>query len=201
MKRACKGFTLIETVISLVLLSFIMIIGYQGLVFGLDQWQKGHERMQGRYDYHQAIGWMRDKLGSAENLQRKGGDNRSVLFDGKTDSVEFLARYDRARSKGLYVSKIFLNPDNHRLYVSYYLHHPDIAGRPENIVPQQVALLSDIASAKFAYYGRQPGSKKTGWHSSWPQQSSLPRLLRVDIETLDGGNYRSLISILSSNNA
>jgi len=200
MKRDCSGFTLIEMVISLVLLSFITTIGYQGLVFGLDQWQRGHDKMQRQYDYHQAVGWMRDKLGSAENVRRIGGDNRSFLFDGTAQSVEFVARYDRTRSKGLYVNKVFLDADDHRLYVSYYLHHPDVAGKRENIISQQVSLLTDISSVQFSYYGRKLGSKKTGWHSSWPEQPSLPRILRVDIETVDGIRHRSLISILTSNN-
>ena len=196
----CHGFTLIETVISLVLLSLITLIGYHGLVFGLEQWQKGHLEMQRQYDYHQAMGWMRDKLGSAEKVRRIGKDDQTYLFDGTTQSVEFVARYDRTHRSGLYVSRIYLDPENHRLFVSYYLHHPDVAGNPGNNEPQGVTLLSNVSSAQFSYYGRQLGSSKRGWHPSWPEQNSLPQLLRLDIETEDGERHRSLVNILTSNN-
>ena len=201
MKRnSTSGFTLIETVISLTLLSFITIIGYQGLIFGMNQWRSGHDRMQDQYDYHQAIAWMRDKLGSAEKVRRIGGDDQAYLFDGTPRSVEFVARYDRTRRGGLYVSKIYLDQRDHDLYVSYYLHHPDVARNLENLVPERVVLLADIASIRFSYYGRQLGLKKKAWHDSWPDQNSLPQLLKLDIETVDGVNYETLLSVLTSNN-
>ena len=201
MKRnSASGFTLIETVISLTLLSFITIIGYEGLIFGMNQWRSGHDRMQHQYDYHQALGWMRDKLGSAEKVIRIGGDDQAYLFDGTPRSVEFVARYDRTRRGGLYVSKIYLDQRDHSLSVSYYLHHPDVVKNLENVVPQRVALLANVASVRFTYYGRQPGTKKKAWHDSWPDQNSLPQLLKLNIETVDGVTYESLLSVLTSNN-
>lgn len=201
MKRNnASGFTLIETVISLTLLSCITIIGYEGLIFGMNQWRSGHDRMQFQYDYHQALGWMRDKLGSAEKVIRIGGDDQAYLFDGSPRSVEFVARYDHTRRAGLYVSKIHLNQRDHSLSVSYYLHHPDVAKNLQNALPQQVALLTNVASVRFSYYGRQLGSKKKDWHDSWSDQNSLPQLLKLEIDTVDGVNHESLLSLLTSNN-
>lgn len=201
MKRnSASGFTLIETVISLTLLSFITIIGYEGLIFGMNQWRSGHDSMQHQYDYHQALGWMRDKLGSAEKVIRIGGDDRAYLFNGTAQGVEFVARYDRTRRGGLYVSRIYLEQSDHSLSVSYYLHHPDVVKNLENVVPQRVALLADVASVRFTYYGRQPDTGKKAWHDSWPDQNSLPQLLKLNIETVDGVTYESLLSVLTSNN-
>ena len=164
MKHAkAGGFTLIETVISLTLLSFITIIGYQGLVFGMNQWRNGHDKMQHQYDYHQALGWMRDKLGSAEKVTRIGSDDRAYLFEGMPDSVEFVGRYDRTRRGGLYVSKVFIDTRDHSINVSYYLHHPDIARNIDSdinsrtippptrndgrLVPSRVSILSPNMAA------------------------------------------------------
>lgn len=199
-RTSTQGFTLIETVISLMLLSFITIIGYQGLIFGMNQWRNGHDKMQFQYDYHQALGWMRDKLGSAEKVIRIGGDDQTYLFDGTPRSVEFVARYDRTRRGGLYVSKIHLNQRDHSLSVSYYLHHPDVAKNLENALPQRVALLTSVASVRFSYFGRKLGSKKKGWHESWRKQNSLPQLLKLEIKAVDGADHESLISLLTSNN-
>jgi len=199
-RRNADGFTLIETVISLVLLSFITIIGYQGLIFGVNQWRNGHDKMQFQYDYHQAIGWMRDKLGSAEKVTRIDRDDRVYLFEGMRNSVSFVARYDRTRRGGLYVSKVFFDELDHSIYVSYYLHHPDIAASIDGDAPERVALLANVAAIRFSYYGRKLGSKKKGWHDSWHNQNSLPQLLKLEIETVDGVNRQSLISVLTSNN-
>ena len=201
MKHAkAGGFTLIETVISLTLLSFITIIGYQGLVFGMNQWRNGHDKMQHQYDYHQALGWMRDKLGSAEKVTRIGSDDRAYLFEGMPDSVEFVGRYDRTRRGGLYVSKVFIDTRDHSINVSYYLHHPDIARNIDSHAPERVALLANVSAIRFSYYGRKFGAKKKGWHDSWREQDSLPQLLKLELETVDGVKHQSLISVLTSNN-
>ena len=81
-RRTHRGFTLIETVISLVLLSFIALIGYQGLVFGLEQWRKGHERLEFRYAYQQAMGWVRNTVGAAEKVVDNRVSLRNYRFDG-----------------------------------------------------------------------------------------------------------------------
>ena len=201
MKRAKNaGFTLIETVISLTLLSFITIIGYQGLVFGMNQWRNGHDKMQQQYDYHQALGWVRDKLGSAEKVTRIGSDDQVYLFEGRQNSVKFVGRYDRTRRGGLYVNELSFDKRDHSIYVSYYLHHPDTARDIDSDAPERVALLANVAAIRLSYYGRKLGAKKKGWHDGWHNQNSLPQLLKLEIETVDGVTRQSLISVLTSNN-
>jgi type II secretory pathway pseudopilin PulG len=199
-RRNAGGFTLIETVISLILLSFITIIGYQGLIFGVNQWRNGHDKMQFQYDYHQAIGWMRTKIGTAEKVRKFERGSRAYQFTGTEKSVEFVARYDRSRRGGLYVSKVFLDQSDNRLYVSYYLHHPDVKPAPEGVVPQRVALLANVASIKLSYYGKKD-RKGARWHHSWGNAALLPGLLKLEIETVDGVNFESVINLLTSNNA
>jgi len=198
-RRGARGFTLIETVISLVLLSFIAIIGYQGLAFGVKHWRIGHDQMRHHYDFHQAIGWMRDKLGTASKVRSRVGKGRFYLFDGTPQSVEFVARFDRTRRSGLYVSKVYFDANANAMYVSYYLHHPDVTRNPENIVPERVVLLADVETVRISYYGTRRGSRKTAWHENWREQTSLPKLIKLEIESVDGVKHRSLLSMLTSN--
>ena len=116
------------------------------------------------------------------------------------DSVKFVGRYDRTRRGGLYVSKVFIDANDHSIYVSYYLHHPDIASGIDGDAPERVALLANVAAIRFSYYGRKHGSKKKAWHDSWRDQNSLPQLLKLELETVDGVNRQSFISVLTSNN-
>jgi len=193
------GFTLIESVISLMLLSFITIIGYQGLIFGVNQWRNGHDKMQFQYDYHQALGWMRNKLGSAEKVVSPNANKFSYLFDGTAQDLEFVGRYERARRGGLYVSRLVFDKSDNSLYVSYYLHHPDVVGKLKNSPPRRVTLLSNVVSLRLSYYGRKLGGK-VSWHDNWHGENSLPQLLNIEIETVDGITHQSLISVLTSNN-
>ena len=197
-RRTHSGFTLIETVISLVLLSFIALIGYQGLFFGMEQWRKGHDRLESRYAYQQAMGWVRNTVGTQERVVDRRISLRSLVFDGKPGSVEFVARFERARRGGLYVTSLFHDPRDSRLKVSYYLQHPEIDPRGAEFNPGQVTILPDIAALRLAYYGKNRG-KAARWHEAWSDAATLPRLIRIEVETVDGVNYQSIVSVLTSN--
>jgi general secretion pathway protein J len=199
-RNTAAGFTLIETVIALVLLSFVMVIGYQGLVFGIEQWHKGEVRLESRYDYYQAIGWMRSRLGEAEKTTAYVEKPEYYLFDGNTREVEFVARFDRARRAGLYVTRVYLDERDQSLYVAYYLHHPDVERTLEQLDPERVKLLPGVASLRISYYGRPSGQRNKEWHPDWRKQTSLPQLLKLEIETVDGVKHESFISMLTSNN-
>ncbi|MDH3762261.1 MAG: prepilin-type N-terminal cleavage/methylation domain-containing protein [Gammaproteobacteria bacterium] len=196
---AANGFTLIETVISLVLLSFIALLGYQGLIFGMEQWRKGHDRLEFAYAYQQAIGWVRNTAGVPERIVDHRVSPRNYLFDGKTGSVEFVARFERARRGGLYVTRLYHDRDDNSLKVSYYLHHPDIDPRVADFAPDRVTILPDVAAFTLAYYGKKRG-KAAKWHGDWGNTYMFPRLIRLEIETVDGVYYQSIISVLTSNN-
>jgi len=195
-----SGFTLIEMVISLTLLSFIIVIGYQGLTFSVKQWRNGHNSMLFQYDYHQAVSWIRHKVGASENVKKALGSDYVHFFTGNRDSVEFVARYNRTRRGGLYVNKIIFNENDKNIYVTYYLFHPDIKYQAKEVVSEQVALLSNVKSTRFSYYGKKKG-KLARWYGSWKDADSLPQLLKVDIETATGERYQSTIHVATSNNA
>jgi prepilin-type N-terminal cleavage/methylation domain-containing protein len=199
-RRSHSGFTLIETVISLLLLSFIALIGYQGLAFGMEQWRKGHEKLEFGYAYQQAMGWVRNSLGTAEKILERQVNRRDYLFDGGAHSVKFVTRFDRARRGGLYVARLFRDADENSLRVSYYLHHPEIDAEKAGFEPDRVTILEDVAAFKISYYGKARGKKSARWHDDWRNSHRLPQLIRLDLETVDGIKHQSIVSVLTSNN-
>lgn len=183
----------------MMLLSFITVIGYQGLMFSAKQWRYGHEKMLFQYDYHQAVSWMREKIGSSEKVSSPTSSNYAYLFNGRKQSIEFVARYNRTRKGGLYVNRIEYNEEDENLNVFYYLYHPDINIEVTD-QPEWVSLLTGIKLVEFSYYGRKDGSAAR-WHDDWLELNSLPQLLKMDITNDDGERYRSTIHLVTSNNA
>ena len=197
-RRIHLGFTLIETVISLVLLSFIALIGYQGLAFGMEQWRKGHDRLEFGYAHQQAIGWVRNSLGTAEKFVDLRASRRDYLFDGDARSVEFITRFERARRGGLYVTRLFHDAADNSLQVSYTLHHPDFGPQKTSVEPDRVTILEGIAALKLSYYGKGKDRKGARWHDDWRDTSRLPQLVRLDLKTVDGIKRQSIVSVLTS---
>ena len=198
-RKITQGFTLIEMIVSLVLLSFITIIGYQGLMFGVNQWRIGHDKMLFQYDYHQAVSWIRNKTAVSEKVKKPGGNDFSYFFTGEKHSVEFVTRYSRARKGGLYVSKIVYDAEYKSIDVIYYLHHPDMKNAIENNLSEKTTLLSNVSAIEFSYYGKKGGAKAK-WHTHWKDDNSLPQLLKLDIESGSGSHYQSTIYMATSNN-
>jgi hypothetical protein len=183
--------------VSLMLLSLITIIGYQGLMFGLKQWQNGSDKMSFQYDYFQAESWLRQKLGTSEKIPAPHSKDYNYLFTGKPDSLKFVARYNRSNDAGLYVNKIKLNKIENRLYVSYYLHHPDIEADSLAGGTAKVVLLSEVHSIAFLYYGNRKG-KAARWHKNWEDAQHFPKLVRVKIQSNNGQLYESTIHMATS---
>jgi prepilin-type N-terminal cleavage/methylation domain-containing protein len=197
-RRSHSGFTLIETVISLVLLSFIALIGYQGLAFGMEQWRKGHEKLESGYAYQQAISWVRNSLGVAEKVVNQRASQQAYRFDGGANAVEFVTRFDRVRRGGLYVTRLFHDAADNSLRVSYYLYHPEIDPQQAGFEPDSVTILEDVAALKISYYGKAKAEKSLRWHADWRKNLKLPRLIRLDLKTVDGIKHQSIVSVLTS---
>lgn len=186
-------------IVSMVLLSLITIIGYQGIFYSADNWQKGHDKMLFRYDHHQAVDWIRHKVGSAEKVKSPTAGAFAYYFNGERQSIEFVARYSRTRKGGLYVNRINFDAEAQKINVAYYLYHPDNRSADGDSDFDQVTLLPEVKSVAFSYYGRNDDGK-SGWYESWVNKNSLPQLLQLDIVGSDGFSYQSTIHIKTSNN-
>ena len=51
---------------------------------------------------------------------------------------------------------------------------------------------------KISYYGKARDEKKLRWHADWQRSLELPRLIRLDLETVDGIKHQSIVSVLTS---
>lgn len=193
-----EGFTLIEMMVSMMLLSFITVIGYQGLMFSARQWNLGHKEMTFQYDHHQAVNWVREKIGSSEKVRNPASSDYAYLFTGQKGSVEFVSRHSRVRKGGLYVNRVIYDEKDQSLSVIYYLYHPDID--IQDSPPERVSILSDVRSIEFSYYGSKKGDAAK-WYNNWVDLNSLPQLLRLDIKNGNGDFYQSTIHLITSNNA
>jgi prepilin-type N-terminal cleavage/methylation domain-containing protein len=199
-KPSSGGFTLVEMTVSLMLLSFITLIGYQALMYGLTQWQQGNDKMAFHYNYFQAVSWIRLKVGSSEKVKDTNTSSNAYLFRGDNKSIEFVARYSRTRKGGLYINKILFNQAEHNITVNYYLHHPDNRTGIDTDNSQGVELLGQVSSLSFLYYGNKLG-EDAKWHDQWKGLASLPQLVKIEIQHDSGKLYESTIHISSSNNS
>lgn len=192
--KAQSGFTLVEMLVALVLLSMIAMVGYQGVVFGMTQWQGGEKKLSAITDRYQALSWIRNRLAAAERITYPENGRYPIAFTGNADSVRFVSRFGRARRGGLYVCELALDKDNSQLQVAYGLYHPENGSYSRQKSRSQTVVMEGVSNSSFRYYG-DTGGQGRHWHDSWKSNSRLPELVEMVVTDSTGSKSSSVIYI------
>jgi general secretion pathway protein J len=180
------GFTLVEALVAITLLSLLTITLTAALRFGLDAWARGAVHSDGLSRTLAVQGLLRDIVGQAYPYFVSSDPTHPFIdFDGTPQSLTLLApapialgitgrsrfRLSVANSKGL--SDLILTSQ------------PELADAPS--ANQTKTLLTGTASIAFAYFGGQSRSEAGGgWSDRWTEQAALPRLVRIQVHFPEG---------------
>jgi general secretion pathway protein J len=149
-RRSEKGFTLLELLISIAILSMILVALTGGLRFAGNAWRAQEERNARQSDIQAVQGVLRQMIASGKS------------FEGGPDGLRFVGRLPDALARGgLYDIELAAAGD--KLTMSW---QPHFKGPGGNLTPQEASLVDGIVTASFAYHipqqGWQPaGSSKT----------------------------------------
>jgi general secretion pathway protein J len=190
--RPCRvrGFTLMEILAALVLLSLLMLAVFSGIRIAMHSVRFG-QQFTARTDAVRATqDFMRREL--AQAIRQPWGltdDRRPIVFTGGPDQVQYVAPLPGYLGRlGPQLQTLKLVPesdgDGYRLQVSFALLPPD-GSRPQPFGKPQV-LLTGIRSGQFSYRGRQRNHHPTGWTERWQDTARTPVLVRLELKLRHG---------------
>jgi general secretion pathway protein J len=210
--RRARGFTLVELLIALAMVSLITLMLFSGLRLGSRAWE-GVDAVSERIS---EVRVARDFLMTTFSQTRSTNltiDGQMVsVFAGDQERLELAAPLsERVGVPGLYILRLGLeaNGDDESLVLTRWLIHPEVlegsgdipAWEPldsDSAVPQWAAiedmdtaagafgrtlLLDRVADFEIAYFGTLDGEVDPDWHDEWLRQSTMPTLLRVRLGT------------------
>jgi len=197
--KAESGFTLIEVLVSLVLLAVLSLILMNTFHFSgtvLDRVGTRQADVMVVSDMQTALRrWLSVAYPEYVPSETPGLPGR-IIFDGRPDGVTFLSPAPTSLEAGgmaLMRLTVVTRDSSTSLLVSA---KPELAWR-DGIQPVQETLLTGVTSVRFAYWGTtQPGATAS-WHSTWSGQGLLPRLVRISV-TFGPGDRRSWPELLIS---
>ncbi len=169
------GFTILELIVSITILTLVALVIGQGFRIGVNAWDKGEAETVETQKLRILSGMLTQQLKSFYNyriqLEDESGDK--ILFEGEKESILFVTTLTEVSAGGLKWVRY-----SYKEGVLYYneglLPDKEVMGIIED---DEEILDDDIGEVFFEYYS----SHEEEWKDSWDTEDAVPDSVRVKI--------------------
>lgn len=193
--RHVSGFTLVELLLAITLMSILLGLTYTGLRAATRSSQRGEILLAAGSELRASHQFIRRQLNQMLPLSFVELDETQpvrVVFRGDAAYIQYVAPMPGyLGSGGPQVQLIeVVSGDNDELIVQF--SHALLQGYSEDRLHDRdpVVLLEGVKSAGFEFLGRDEDGELTGWTASWDMEETLPVAVRLDLEFSEGLNLR-----------
>jgi general secretion pathway protein J len=195
--RAERGFTLVELIVALTLVSLLVVMLFGGLRFGTRAANAVDTRTDRTAQLALVYDFMQNELSDARSLSNTTDSTtpQAADFDGEPDSLTFITIPPAYLALGGF-HQLHLalqgNAAARRLVVTWQqVPRGAIPGAPTSLQPS--VILDKVRSVEFGYFGVGDPNLPPQWQSQWVEHSDLPLLVRLRIAWADGAATPDLI--------
>lgn len=183
--RRAQGFTLVELLLALVLMSMLLALAYGGLRASTRATDKGQAILEESGRIRMAHQFVRKQLNQMAFLGfgENEDDGSRIVFEGDAKKIRFVAPMPGYLGfGGPQVQELALvSGEKGQMLV---LSHALLQGfEEENLyVREPIVLLDKIEFAEFSFLGRDEEGELIAWTNQWDQTAALPASVSLDIE-------------------
>ena len=168
-----SGFTLLELIVSMTILSMIAVIIGSGFSLGIKAWEKGDEEAEAVQTMRVLSGLVFQQIKSAYPYKIKIDDKNVVVFKGEPGSMIFVTTLS-APYPGGFKWVHYLHKDGALLYKEGMLPDKELI---DNISGDEEVLETDVEEVAFQYYS----DDEKEWKETWEFSDKLPGAVRARI--------------------
>jgi len=182
------GFTLIEVLVSMAVLSLILVALYGGLRVAARGWDRGEALVRDAEMLRTSSALLRRYLGQAYPLLRWKKGTWRLEFAGDEAQLRFVAAMPpRLGVGGLY--ELHISTEERANGVALLLHrrllHPDLDDRAQDDLAAGIAddsvLAEGLREVGFDYFGSERRNDPPAWRERWLDKKRLPALVRMRV--------------------
>jgi general secretion pathway protein J len=183
-KRAA-GFSLVEILLALVLMSMLLALAYGGLRASTRATDKGQAILEESGRIRMAHQFVRKTLNQMAFLgfDENEADGTRIVFVGEANRIRFVAPMPGYLGfGGPQVQELALVPGDEGQEL--VLSHALLQGFEEQnlYLRDPIVLVDKIESAQFSFLGRDEEGELLGWVNQWENTGVLPVSVSLDIE-------------------
>jgi general secretion pathway protein J len=183
--RRAAGFTLVELLLALTLMSMLLALAYGGLRAATRATDRGQTILEDSSRIRMAHQFVRKQLNQMSPLAFDVSDDGAerTVFVGEAHRIRYVAPMPGYLGFGgpqVQELAIVRGQDSYELVLSHALLQDF---KEENLYERDpIPLLGDIESAEFKFLGVDENGQLTGWNSAWEDGATLPRSVSLEIE-------------------
>jgi general secretion pathway protein J len=191
--RRGKGFTLVELLLAITLLSMLLALAYGGLRAATRASARGQVILQESGRLRMAHQFVRKQLNQAiplafaETEGETAQEDVSEVFLGASRSIRFVGPMPGYLGfGGPQVQE--LNIVNGEEGLELVLEHALVQGFEESMLSQRapIVLIDHIEYAEFEFQGRDEEGELLSWTNVWVETETMPVAVSLDIKFMEG---------------
>lgn len=188
------GFTLLELLVAITLLSLLSLALLGGLRLGARVWE--------RSDQHNLKG---SELRLSEAELRKHIERAWPFFDtsnpitphasfeGRADRLAFLTSAPDIAPYGGYMRIQFALEQQSGVFQLVQYMEPELS---EDGTARRRVLAKGLTALRFSYFGREARNRPASWHDEWKGRTMLPELVRIETSHEGGpGGFQMIVAL------
>ena len=186
-----KGFTLIEVLIGMTLLSLMVVLLFSSLTIGAKSWEQGEKKITEVNEVAEVQQFFNHYL--AHSVPQWNDfdpeKDRIFSFQGKADSLQFVASFPAsAERSGLQLFNLELKEKDKKRFINIALTPFFPLTEGEEFFQDDIELIGNVAHFELSYFGLNDETGELVWQNEWLNKEQPPRLVKILLE-LDDARY------------
>ncbi|MEZ5496721.1 MAG: prepilin-type N-terminal cleavage/methylation domain-containing protein [Gammaproteobacteria bacterium] len=185
-KKNQSGFSLMEIIIAMTMLSLIMAMIYGGIHSSRKMTAKGIKRIDATNEVRVIQELLRRQISRILPMAFKEEDNKFVIFEGDADHIMFVSPMPGYLGNGgphVQLIEIVNSNSGKILQFSHWLMNDSLdIDELENSDQEPIILLENIDDAQFSFVKLTEEGELGDWETSWEEPENTPLMVRLDID-------------------
>jgi len=194
--NAGRGFTLIEVLMAMSLLSVMVVLLFGTLKISADSWENGEKKIADANEIAVVYNFFQRHLVTSKPLWDDFTEPgvRTLAFRGEVQSLKFVSLFPASAERAgaqLFTVKLQDQFEPANLAVSISPFSPPVEG--VQLPVEEITLIKGVSHFKLTYFGESLETGQVGWQDYWPDQETLPKMVKVDIGLAKGGFWPAMV--------